>query len=100
MTKTLFINGRFLGKPITGVERFAREVVWAMDSLLAQDKTAPETVILAPSGTPAPENLQKIKFKTCGTLSGHAWEQWDLWRAARGGINLTQAQQDIAQVYS
>lgn len=84
--KTIFINGRFLGKPITGVERFAREVLSAMDALLAQDEAAPEVVILSPAGTPPPENLQKIKFKTCGTLSGHAWEQWDLWRAARGGV--------------
>lgn len=33
----IVINGRFLMQPVTGVQRVAREVVRAMDRLLADD---------------------------------------------------------------
>lgn len=89
----IYINGRFLGKSVTGTERFAREIVWAMDAALAEGRSssgdAPVVTIMAPPGTAAPEGLKYIGFKTCGTRGGHAWEQWDLYRATRGGWLLS-----------
>lgn len=76
--KAISINGRFLKKKVTGTERFAREIVWALDKLLSVTPNAPMVTILAPRGTPVPESLLAIKFKTCGRLQGHAWEQGEL----------------------
>lgn len=85
----IYINGRFLQKPVTGTERFAREIVQAMDALAGLTNLKDAITILAPPGTPAPEGLKNIKFRTCGTRQGHAWEQWDLYRAASGGTLLS-----------
>lgn len=87
----MFINGRFLSKPVTGTERFAREIVWAMDALLAALPVPPKVTLLCPPGTAAPEGLRVIQFAIAGAHQGHFWEQWDLYRAARGGflLNLT-----------
>ncbi|MDE1901935.1 MAG: glycosyltransferase family 4 protein [Alphaproteobacteria bacterium] len=92
----IFINGRFLGKSVTGIQRFAHEMVAALDAQLAAKDSALDSakdsalrpIILAPRGTPRPENLSRIGFAETGSLRGHAWEQWDLWRAARGGFLL------------
>ena len=34
--RRIVINGRFAGRPITGVERYAREIVTALDGLLSE----------------------------------------------------------------
>lgn len=89
--KTVFINGRFLQKPVTGTIRFAREIVWAMDALLTKgpESSAPRVELIAPPGTPEPQGLKRIGFRTCGTHQGHLWEQWDLARATREGVLLS-----------
>ncbi|CAH0351833.1 glycosyltransferase family 1 protein [Aquabacterium sp. CECT 9606] len=83
----LFINGRFLGQGVTGIQRYARETLACMDDQLAPGGAyrnfAPVT-ILAPQGTPDP-GLRHIRFQHVGRLSGHAWEQTELaWHARRG----------------
>ncbi|MCB1721524.1 MAG: glycosyltransferase family 4 protein, partial [Alphaproteobacteria bacterium] len=87
--RPLYINGRFLQKPVTGTERFAREIVWAMDELLAEQTDHPDVTIISPPGTPAPEGLKITGFEICGARQGHAWEQWELYCAARDGILLS-----------
>jgi hypothetical protein len=37
MSMPVFIHGCFLAKKITGTERFAREIVYALDALLAEE---------------------------------------------------------------
>ena len=66
------VNGRFLTRPITGVERYATEIVSRL--LLAH----PETVVIAPTGTPRPAWVPAEAWHTTGRLSGHAWEQIEL----------------------
>lgn len=47
----IFINGRFLTQPVTGVQRYATEVVKALDNLFETDKVNKEEyelIILAP----------------------------------------------------
>lgn len=87
----IFINGRFLAKPVTGTERFAREIVWALDTYLRSHPSHPTFTLLAPPGTSCPEGLQRIGFAVTGKRGGHAWEQWDLFRASAQGVllNLT-----------
>lgn len=66
------VNGRFLGKPVTGVQRYALNTVMAMNrALTRRGASAP---IIAPAGTPDP-GLIAMPLIVAGALSGHAWEQ-------------------------
>jgi len=81
----LIINGRFLTRPITGVERYARELVCALDrELNAHALNLGEVSIVAPAGTVCDLDLKVIKFSTCGRRAkGHIWEQASLAYHAR-----------------
>ncbi|MCG2631535.1 glycosyltransferase family 4 protein [Bradyrhizobium sp. WYCCWR 13023] len=85
----LSINGRFLSQSLTGVQRYAAEIVKAMDRLLASGN-APSPLldadwqILAPPNAQTLGGLCRIKIKRVGSLQGHAWDQLDLARAAAG----------------
>jgi len=76
------INGRFLGQRVTGVQRYARETLQALDELLASGAGAGlRWTVLVPRGTPAPA-LRHLAVEPLGRLQGHAWEQLELaWRA-------------------
>lgn len=75
------INGRFLTRRITGVDRFAREVVREIDGLLDEG----EAVLLLPDGlVPIDwEPCSNIAICNYGTLRGHLWEQFDFSHYAR-----------------
>lgn len=83
------INGRFLTRPTTGVDRYAREIVRELDGLLAPG----EAIIAVPSGDELiePLELKNIKVKPVGHRSGHAWEQLDYsaWLRHTGRIGLS-----------
>jgi glycosyltransferase involved in cell wall biosynthesis len=89
MQHKIYINGRFLQKPVTGTERFAHEIVRALDSILHNKRLGVDIKICAPLNTPIPDHLKVIKFETCGSRQGHAWEQWDLYHRTRDGILLS-----------
>lgn len=83
------INGRFLTQSLTGVQRYAAEIVKAMDRLLTSGKAPPQLLdaewqILVPPGAQTLGGLGCIKVRQVGTLRGHAWDQIDLARAAAG----------------
>ncbi|TWI60360.1 glycosyltransferase involved in cell wall biosynthesis [Bradyrhizobium huanghuaihaiense] len=85
----LSINGRFLSQSLTGVQRYAAEIVKAMDRLLASGEAPRQLVdaewqILAPPNAQTLPGLRRIKIKQVGSLQGHAWDQIDLARAAAG----------------
>lgn len=81
----VLINGRFLGQRVTGVQRYARETLFALDDLLAERAVAGlRWTLLVPRGTPPPP-LRHIAVETLGRLQGHWWEQTELaWRARSG----------------
>lgn len=84
----LFINGRFLSQKLTGVQRFARETLQAMDELAASGnlRDLPASAeVLVPRGTLAPA-LRYFRCREVGKLHGHAWEQLELPIAARKGF--------------
>jgi glycosyltransferase involved in cell wall biosynthesis len=92
----LAINGRFLGQPISGVQRYARELIRALDRALTRtDSSAFSSVtVWVPPNTPAtafPSELQSLKIKRTGHFTGHLWEQLELPRVTRDAIlvNLT-----------
>lgn len=87
----LFINGRFLGQDVTGIQRYGRETLVCMDEQLAATglyRSFGPVTILAPQNTPNP-GLCNIRFQTVGHLSGHAWEQTELAWHARSGLLFT-----------
>jgi glycosyltransferase involved in cell wall biosynthesis len=86
----IYINGRFLQQPITGVQRYSRELVKAWDGLLASGWIDPvlfEFVILVPRGAvSSPVPLQHIEVRPVGRLRGHAWAQVEFPLHARDGV--------------
>ena len=80
--RRIYINGRFLTQPITGVQRYAHEVVKAFDRLLEQGIIDPSryrfTLLIPTRGLRHEIPLQHIALKPLGQYSGHAWEQWEL----------------------
>jgi glycosyltransferase involved in cell wall biosynthesis len=68
----IYINGKFLTQQISGVQRFAIEILKELDNLSLP------YLILAPQGSIHPELETLLKVKVIGTRSGTLWEQIDL----------------------
>ena len=86
---TLFINGRFLTQPLSGVQRYAREMTSALDLLLAQGAAmAGRAEVLLPHTVETPE-WQVLRPRVVPGGRGHIWEQTALARAARDGVLLS-----------
>lgn len=80
MSETVYLNGRFLTQPRSGVQRYAFELISALD---AADNPLRFEVLTPPGVTEQP--WRTIPVRPVGRMSGHAWEQIELARAARGG---------------
>jgi glycosyltransferase involved in cell wall biosynthesis/GT2 family glycosyltransferase len=77
------VNGRFLTQPVTGVQRYARNVVTAMNAALSDlGANAP---IIAPRSASDP-SLSTMPLISAGPLAGHAWEQTVLPAQWRGRL--------------
>jgi len=93
-TRKLVINGRFLTQPLTGVQRYAREVVKAMDTLAAERHPAAlpwDIELHHPSGDIQFDTYRHIRIRQTGKRTGHLWEQVDLCASARGSLLLNLA---------
>lgn len=77
------INGRFLGQPLTGVQRYATEVVRAIDDIITGRGGSAE--VLAPQLERAPR-YKSIRVHTSAFASGYVWEQCELPLRARRPI--------------
>lgn len=85
----LVINGRFLTQRVSGVQRYARELVVALDDLLESGELASDwqVTLVAPRATEIDlPPLKHIEVRRAGWLSGHAWEQVELPRHVDGGV--------------
>jgi glycosyltransferase involved in cell wall biosynthesis len=82
----VLVNGRFLGQRVTGAQRYARELLSAMDRWLQTDRELAgrlSLTVLVPRGTPPP-SLGTVAIREIGRLQGHLWEQAELpWHAGR-----------------
>lgn len=92
----VYVNGRFLTQPASGVQRYAFEMVSALDALLEEHEALRRSFkaqLLVPPGTRAPIALRHMAIREVGRLKGHAWEQAELFGAARDGVlvNLANA---------
>ena len=85
----LYVNGRFLGRRATGVERFGREMLlridaWAGSGLLKDFQIE----ILVPATASIQVEFMHLKYSAVGKLGGQAWEQLELPFYARKGLLL------------
>lgn len=86
MSVRIAIDARFLTQPLSGVQRYARELCLELDAAIARREPWArdvEATLLAPRGAASPD-LEHLAVRHVGRLSGHAWEQLELPRAARG----------------
>lgn len=77
------INGRFLTQPVTGVQRYARQITAQIDRRLAAAGAG--AVILTPPSATDP-GYAALSMRRVGIMGGHAWEQAALPLAWRGRL--------------
>jgi glycosyltransferase involved in cell wall biosynthesis len=85
----IFINGRFLSRQPTGVDRVGYELVCAIDRLL--DAKHPSVsqhrwVLLVPPDHVRLPPLKHVECRVVGPFKGNAWEQLALPWHSRGGL--------------
>src|SRR5207237_6623054 len=83
------INGRFLTQRMTGVQRYAYEIVAALDGILSQNVDVAGYVpmrLVLPHGVEAAPILSKIGVCRTSFGSGHAWDQFVLPFYAEAGV--------------
>lgn len=91
--RTIAINGRFLTQPLTGVQRFGRELTCALDRRIGTG-AVPEQLagarwrIIVPRGAAPDIRLDNIAIEEHGSGAGHLWEQTALLRTARHDLLL------------
>lgn len=85
----IFVNARFLAEPVTGLQRWGREVLRELDAMVEEGaipRARWKFVLLAPTppAADAPA-FRHHELRVAGILRSHLWEQFELpWRA-RGG---------------
>jgi len=80
----LYVNGRFLTRRPTGVDRYALEILSELDAMLGRGDPALAGVtltVLAPRGARLPEGCGQARLVEVGQRQGVLWEQFDLARA-------------------
>jgi glycosyltransferase involved in cell wall biosynthesis len=89
MVRHWSINGRFLTQPLSGVQRYAQEIVRGLDALVSEGHPLARDIeleVLTPPGAARPLELSAIASRSVGKRGGHAWEQLSLPKAPRGGL--------------
>lgn len=78
----IFVNGRFLTQPITGVQRYAIELS------LELKKKHNQLVFVVPKNVIHEKLAEQLEVVSIGNLTGHLWEQIDLFKyvSNRGGL--------------
>ncbi len=91
----IYINGRFLTQEITGVQRYAIELLRALDSLIEQQKLnrSLSFILITPPNVKQNIDLKNIGIQSRGFCTGHLWEQMELPFYSSGNllINLCNA---------
>ncbi len=83
------INGRFVTQRVTGVQRYAYEIVAAFDEILSGEGDVPKMRLVLPPGVRVKPNLSRVEICQTGFGSGHAWDQLVVpWYARSGVLSL------------
>ena len=87
MPDTIYINGKFFSKQVTGVQRYALEVLRHMDAFLQETAySSLRMVCLVPPGKYPPTGWKRIEVRQVGANHENIWEQVDLPLHARGAL--------------
>ena len=90
MASLIYINGRYLTQAITGVQRYAHELIATFDRLLAEEPGFADkyrfVILVPPRGVIHDPKLEHIEIRPVGRFTGHIWEQLDLPRASQDGL--------------
>jgi glycosyltransferase involved in cell wall biosynthesis len=79
--RKIFINGKFVTQKITGVQRYALEVLKSIDLLVESSNSIIKNykfVLLVPKNSNITLKLKNIEIKKIGLFKGVLWEQLDL----------------------
>jgi glycosyltransferase involved in cell wall biosynthesis len=90
--QTIFINGRFLTQKITGVQRYAYELISSLDAELAAGTLESHGFViklLVPPGTKNNLDLKFVQTEVTGARSGQIWEQCELPIRTKGCLLFT-----------
>ena len=86
------INGRFLSQRLTGVQRYASEIVASLDEIFAENGDVASRLglrLVLPPDADVKFELSQIDVRHTKFGSGHAWDQFVLpWYAASGVLSL------------
>lgn len=77
------IDGRFLAQPLTGVQRYGRELLHEFDRIATERRARAR--LLVPEGCAVPR-LHAIGVERIGGRGGHLWEQFELPRAVGDAV--------------
>lgn len=89
MSRHWSINGRFLTQSLSGVQRYAHEIVRQLDKLIEEEHELTRGLaldVLTPPGAKALPHLQSVRVRAVGGSGGHLWEQAVLPRYVSGGL--------------
>ncbi len=82
-------NGRFMSRPITGVQRYGWEIIREIDALCTEGHAAVRGLdfeILCPNAVIPQHHFGTIRETIVGRRTGHLWEQFDLPRYAKDSV--------------
>ncbi|KRR03160.1 glycosyltransferase family 4 protein [Bradyrhizobium valentinum] len=86
------INGRFMTQRMTGVQRYAHEIVASLDEISSEDGDVARRLgfgLVMPPGVDARPALSQIDVRQTKFGSGHAWDQLVLpWHGTSGVLSL------------
>ena len=85
----IYVNGRFLQQPITGIQRYGRELLCVWDELIDSGEIDPAQVtieVLVPRAKVDAPRLRHIKVRQVGWLRGQLWTQFELPVYSRNGL--------------
>jgi glycosyltransferase involved in cell wall biosynthesis len=85
----IYVNGRFLQQPITGIQRYGRELLRVWDELIDAGEIDPAQVtieVLVPRGKLDAPQLRRIKVRQVGRFKGQLWTQLELPAHSRDGL--------------
>lgn len=85
----IYVNGRFLQQPVTGIQRYGRELLRVWDDLIDSGEIDSDQVtieVLVPRAKVDAPSLRHIKVKQVGRFKGQLWTQLELPAQSRDGL--------------
>jgi glycosyltransferase involved in cell wall biosynthesis len=85
----IVVNARYVAQPLTGVQRYATEIMRQLDEMLEEgviDRSRFQVTLALPAGCENPPHYQHLLVHEVGRLQNNTWEQLSLARFAAGKI--------------